>query len=380
MEKTILVVEDDKNIGKILKLQLEHAGYQVEVETDGLSADEKLREKAFDLVLLDIMLPQVNGLELCRRIKERFSVPVIMLTAKDSVSDKVIGLDFGADDYMTKPFEIEELLARIRARMRAREASDAAKEKIVIGNLQIDISSHRVERGGKTISLSKTEFDLLAYLAVNRGIVLKRSQILDSVWGYGFFGGDNVLDVYIKYVRDKIDMDFDNKLIEGLIRLARMDRDELQINAGPVGSGALIGKMIEDSQNMRKGRTIKTSKIENFKVIADKDLILECLRALFENAVNYTGENGTITFSAETKKGYGCISVEDDGMGISENDLGKIFERFSRTESSRKTNPSGSGLGLSLVKSIVEAQGGKIAVESRQGKGSVFTLQLPLEK
>ncbi len=380
MEKTILVVEDDKNIGKILKLQLEHAGYQVEVETDGLSADEKLREKAFDLVLLDIMLPQVNGLELCRRIKERSSVPVIMLTAKDSVSDKVIGLDFGADDYMTKPFEIEELLARIRARMRAREASDAAKEKIVIGNLQIDISSHRVERGGKTISLSKTEFDLLAYLAVNRGIVLKRSQILDSVWGYGFFGGDNVLDVYIKYVRDKIDMDFDNKLIEGLIRLARMDRDELQINAGPVGSGALIGKMIEDSQNMRKGRTIKTSKIENFKVIADKDLILECLRALFENAVNYTGENGTITFSAETKKGYGCISVEDDGMGISENDLGKIFERFSRTESSRKTNPSGSGLGLSLVKSIVEAQGGKIAVESRQGKGSVFTLQLPLEK
>ena len=214
MEKKILVVEDDKNIGRILKLQLEHAGYKVEVETDGLSADEKLREKAFDLVLLDIMLPQVNGLELCRRIKERSSVPVIMLTAKDSVSDKVIGLDFGADDYMTKPFEIEELLARIRARMRAGEASDAAKEKIIIENLQIDISSHTVERGGKAISLSKTEFDLLAYLAVNRGIVLKRSQILDSVWGYGFFGGDNVLDVYIKYVRDKIDRDFDNKLIE----------------------------------------------------------------------------------------------------------------------------------------------------------------------
>ena len=214
MGKKILVAEDDKNIGRILKLQLEHAGYQVEVETDGLAADEKLREKTFDLALLDIMLPQVNGLELCRRIKERSSIPVIMLTAKDSVSDKVIGLDFGADDYMTKPFEIEELLARIRARMRSGQASDAAKGKMVIDNLEIDISSHTVERGGKAISLSKTEFDLLAYLAVNRGIVLKRSQILDSVWGYGFYGGDNVLDVYIKYVRDKIDRDFENKLIE----------------------------------------------------------------------------------------------------------------------------------------------------------------------
>ena len=170
------------------------------------------------------------------------------------------------------------------------------------------------------------------------------------------------------------------RLIEGLLKLARMDRDALGINAGPVGSGALIGKMIEDSQNIRKGRNVKTSKIENFKVIADKDLILECLRALFENAVNYTGENGTITFSAEIKNSCGCISVADDGMGISENDLGTIFYRFSRTESSRKINPSGSGLGLSLVKSIVEAQGGKITVESRQGEGSVFTLQLPLEK
>src|SRR6056297_824885 len=170
------------------------------------------------------------------------------------------------------------------------------------------------------------------------------------------------------------------RLIEGLLKLARMDRDALGINAGPVGSGALIGKMIEDSQNIRKGRNVKTSKIENFKVVADKDLILECLRALFENAVNYTAENGNITFSAETKNGYGCISVEDDGMGISEKDLDGIFDRFSRTENSRKTNPSGSGLGLSLVKSIVEAQGGKVAVESKAEEGSLFTLQLPLEK
>lgn len=214
MEKKILIVEDDRNIGKILKLQLEHAGYEVEVECDGLAADQKLGRNTYGLILLDIMLPGINGLELCRRIKERSAVPVIMLTAKDSVSDKVIGLDFGADDYVTKPFEIEELLARIRARMRNGEPGGAGKEKIAIDNLEIDISSHTVERGGKAISLSKTEFDLLSYLAANRGIVLKRSQILDSVWGYGFFGGDNVLDVYIKYVRDKIDRDFDKKLIE----------------------------------------------------------------------------------------------------------------------------------------------------------------------
>lgn len=214
MEKKILIVEDDKSIGRILELQLSHAGYGTFVETDGLLADRRLQRETFDLVLLDIMLPQINRLELCRRIKQRSDIPVIMLTAKDSVSDKVLGLDFGADDYITKPFEMEEVLARIRARLRSAEKTDRPEKPIVIEDLIIDPSSRSVSRGGKIISLSKTEFDLLSYLAVNRGIVLERSQILDSVWGYGFFGGDNVLDVYIKYVRDKVDREFDKKLIE----------------------------------------------------------------------------------------------------------------------------------------------------------------------
>lgn len=168
------------------------------------------------------------------------------------------------------------------------------------------------------------------------------------------------------------------RLIDDLLRLARMDRDDFELNVESIESGCLIEKMREDGENVRKGRTVGIAKAESFHVKGDMDLILECLRALFENAVDYTDENGTIILSAETRGKMGCISVADDGMGIAQEDIGRIFGRFSRTESSRRVNPSGSGLGLSLVKSIVEAQGGRVEVESEVGKGSTFTISLPL--
>lgn len=213
MVKQILVVEDDRKIARIIELQLRHSGYDVQIASDGTEAEYYLRTCNYNLILLDVMLPKINGLELCRRIRETSNVPIIMLTAKDDVTDKVIGLDFGANDYITKPFEREELLARIRVQLRDNENTKAGNI-IIIEDMEINIDTFQVKRGEWNIELSKREFELLSFLARNRGIVLKRERILQKVWGYDYFGSDNILDVYIKYVRDKVDKLFDKKLIE----------------------------------------------------------------------------------------------------------------------------------------------------------------------
>ncbi len=213
MKNKILVVEDDRKITRIIELQLKHSGYDVEIAYDGEEAQKLYNENRFDLILLDIMLPKVNGLEICRQIREKSQIPIIMLTAKDDVTDKVIGLDFGANDYITKPFEMQELLARIRVQLR--QKSENHKTNILqVEDLVINIDTYKVMRSNKSIELSKTEFELLTLLVRNRGIVLRREKILEKVWGYDYFGGDNVLDVYIKYVRDKVDKPFDKKLIK----------------------------------------------------------------------------------------------------------------------------------------------------------------------
>lgn len=213
MKEKILIVEDEKKISRFIELQLRHEGYDTETAFDGREALDKIGNYEYDLILLDIMIPRMNGIELCRKVRTFSEVPIIMLTAKDEVTDKVIGLELGADDYITKPFITEELVARIRARLR-KKASKLDSEKIKIEELEIDISKHQVLRSGKVIDLSKTEFELLEYLARNKGIVLSRDKILNKVWGYDYFGNDNILDVYIKYLRDKVDKPFSKKLIE----------------------------------------------------------------------------------------------------------------------------------------------------------------------
>lgn len=212
MSKKILVVEDDQKIARIIELQLKHGGYEVQVAYDGLQAKNLFISNIYDLILLDIMIPKINGLELCRRIREKSHIPIIMLTAKDDLTDKVVGLDFGANDYITKPFEMEELLARIRVQLR--NNTKQKKSNIIIEDMIINLDTLQVKRGERNIELSKTEFELLSFLACNRGIVARRERILEKVWGYDYFGNDNVLDVYIKYVRDKIDKPFNKKLIE----------------------------------------------------------------------------------------------------------------------------------------------------------------------
>jgi DNA-binding response OmpR family regulator len=209
----ILIVEDEKQIVRFLELELKYEGYIIDTAFDGREGLKKAEENRYDLILLDIMLPELNGMEVCRRIRQFSNLPIIMLTAKDDVTDKVMGLDIGADDYITKPFAIEELLARIRAALRRKSEVVENLENLQIGNLTMDLSKHQVNRNGKLIELTKREYDLLEYLMKNKGIVLTREQILEKVWGYDYIGDTNVVDVYIRYLRSKIDDSFTTKLI-----------------------------------------------------------------------------------------------------------------------------------------------------------------------
>jgi two-component system, OmpR family, response regulator ArlR len=205
----VLVVEDDAAISRVLQLELEHEGYEVDSARDGLEGLEKALKEP-DLVILDLMLPRMDGLEVCRRIRAKSKVPIIMLTAKDRVPDRVSGLDLGADDYLTKPFATEELLARVRARLRERAPqSNVIRYHDVI----MDRDRHEVSRAGRPIALTAKEYALLEYLLLHRNKVHTRDELFNGVWGSDFLGDSNLIDVYIRYLRGKIDEGFDQKLI-----------------------------------------------------------------------------------------------------------------------------------------------------------------------
>jgi len=205
----ILLVEDDAQILRVLELELKHEGYEVETARDGLTGLERALKEP-DLVVLDLMLPKLDGMEVCARIRAKSTVPIIMLTAKDRIPDRVAGLDAGADDYLAKPFSIEELLARIRARLREKDPHDN-----VIGakDLTMDRDRHEVVRAGKAIQLTAKEYALLEYLLLHRNTVHTRDELFNGVWGSDFLGDSNLIDVYIRYLRGKIDDGYDDKLI-----------------------------------------------------------------------------------------------------------------------------------------------------------------------
>lgn len=211
----ILIVEDEKKIARFLELELQHEGYEVETAGDGRTGLEKAESWQPDLMILDLMLPELSGIEVCRRLRHESDLPIIMLTAKDDVSDKVMGLDMGADDYMTKPFAIEELLARIRVGLKKHRAMQggASSGTLTAGELVLDPASYAVTFAGKPISLTKKEFDLLKYLMQHRGQAVTRDALLTDVWGYDYAGDTNVVDVYIRYLRHKIDEPFGVKTL-----------------------------------------------------------------------------------------------------------------------------------------------------------------------
>ena len=213
MSERILLIEDEEKLARMVELELNYEGYAVEKALDGRRGLDLALSGSFDLILLDIMLPQLSGMEVLRRLRRESQVPVIMLTARDSVVDKVAGLDSGADDYITKPFAIEELLARIRAALRKRSGAADPAVPLAAGALVMDVDKHQVTVRGQNVELTKKEFDLLRCLLENKGRVLTRETLLDAVWGFDFMGETNSVDVYIRFLRSKLDDAFGLKLI-----------------------------------------------------------------------------------------------------------------------------------------------------------------------
>jgi two-component system OmpR family response regulator len=206
MKSKILVVEDDPNILEALKYNLGREGYDTLTAVDGAQAIEAARANKPALIILDIMLPKMSGFEVCRILRKEMAVPIIMLTARDDEIDKITGLDLGADDYMTKPFSMRELMARVRAMLRRMEIKTVIPDTTTkFGDLEIDIRHHMITRAGIALNLSPKEFDLLVFLAGNKGLVFSRDQLLEKVWGYEYSGDTRTVDVHIRWLREKIE-------------------------------------------------------------------------------------------------------------------------------------------------------------------------------
>ncbi len=205
----ILVVEDDRNLLDTLKYNLSKEGYEVVTAIDGAQALDIARKEKPDLIVLDIMLPKVSGFEVCRILRKEMIVPILMLTAKAEETDKIVGLEIGADDYMTKPFSLRELLARVRAMLRRAKMTEkrpAHEEALLkVGDIEVDIARHKASRGATLLELTPKEFDLLAFLTRNRGFVFSRNQLLEKVWGYDFAGDTRTVDVHVRWLREKIE-------------------------------------------------------------------------------------------------------------------------------------------------------------------------------
>jgi DNA-binding response OmpR family regulator len=220
--KRILLIEDEPQIARFVQLELTHEGYDVSVAHDGREGLELFRAQTFDVVLLDIMLPSINGIEVLRRIRFNSSVPIIMLTARDSVMDKVSGLDNGADDYITKPFAIEELLARLRSVLR----KQVQPTLISFKSLTLDLDTHDCFVNGEKVELTKKEFELLHLLLINKNKVLTREVLLEKIWGYEFDGSTNAVDVYVRYIRSKIEEPYQVKFIHTIRGIGYIIKDE----------------------------------------------------------------------------------------------------------------------------------------------------------
>ena len=213
MSRKILLIEDEEKIARFVELELTHEGYEVTKSFNGREGLTLAESGEYELILLDVMLPELNGLEVLRRLRRTSDIPVIMLTARDAVMDKVSGLDAGADDYITKPFAIEELLARIRVIFKTRASTDRKTRKMSVKGVTMDIDRHEVTYGDEIIELNNREFELVHTLMENKNIVLNRDQLMNTVCGYDYMGETNIIDVYVRYIRSKIDDRFGIKFI-----------------------------------------------------------------------------------------------------------------------------------------------------------------------
>ena len=209
----ILIVEDEKRIARFLQLELEHEGYKCTIEHSGSDALDNVAQTHYDLILLDIMLPDIDGLSVCKQVRQISNVPILILSARDDVESKVAGLDLGADDYLTKPFNSKELFARIRVLLRKGVNDRATENTLYLRDMVVHLDQREVQIGQRIISLTKKEFQLLTFLIRNKNFVVTRDRILEEVWGYEYIGDTNVVDVYGRYLRGKIDEKVGKKYI-----------------------------------------------------------------------------------------------------------------------------------------------------------------------
>ncbi|MBO8168917.1 MAG: response regulator transcription factor [Thermoanaerobacteraceae bacterium] len=212
MKATILVIDDDKKITTFLRRSLIYEGYEVLTANDGITGLNLVEQQSPDLIILDIMMPGMDGIEVCRQLRKTSNVPILMLTAKDDVSDRVTGLDAGADDYLVKPFSLEELLARIRAQLR-RVKPDRQKNRLHFSDLMLDTGTREIKRGNREINLTAKEYELLLFFMRNPRQVLTKEQIMDAVWGHDYSGESNVLEVYVNMLRQKLEASGEPRLI-----------------------------------------------------------------------------------------------------------------------------------------------------------------------
>ena len=224
--KKVILIEDEVKLARFVELELRYEGYDVTVCHDGREGLQMVTDGNYDMILLDLMLPGLTGIEICRRVRKFSNVPIIMLTAKDDTMEKVAGLDSGAAAYLTKPFAIEELLARMRVAFKHAHAGGAKKVILEVQGLEIDTDKRMVTVNGTVVDLTKKEYELLLYLVQNKNIVLSREQILNEVWGYSYIGETNVVDVYIRYLRSKIDEAFGIKYIHTIRGVGYYVKDE----------------------------------------------------------------------------------------------------------------------------------------------------------
>lgn len=212
----ILIIEDEENIASFVRMELEYEGYKVDVCDDGVKGFEKALENDYDLILLDLMLPKLNGLEICRRLRKVKNTPIIMLTARDSVMDKVSGLQMGADDYVSKPFAIEELLARIEALLRRVNEIKQVSNKLEFKDINVDLEARIVKQDNEEVNLTTKEYELLVQLMKNQNKVLSRDNLLENIWGYDYEAETNIVDVYIRHLRSKLKNDGHIQTVRGI--------------------------------------------------------------------------------------------------------------------------------------------------------------------
>ena len=226
MAKRILLIEDEEKIARFTELELVHEGYEVGKAYDGRQGLEEALSGKYDLMLLDVMLPGLNGLEVLRRLRKESSVPVIMLTARDAVMDKVSGLDAGADDYITKPFAIEELLARVRVALKKHTDQVQQTHRLTVCGVTMDTDRHEVTCSGEPIELTNREYELVHVLMENKNIVMDREKLMNRVCGYDYIGETNIIDVYVRHIRSKIDDVYGIRFIQTVRGVGYVIKDE----------------------------------------------------------------------------------------------------------------------------------------------------------